>query len=656
MGKKIIVTGGGIVSSNRAEYVSRAKVGEHEESPRSLFSATESGLKRTVANRYLGRGDEMPEDGHLSELVFSLEQKDFRKLGTDAASRKQEMEEVVREGLAKLWAELGVTDVRYIAGIHLNTGNPHAHILYDRNAINATTGAPAKVPKIPRDWFWRQAGVNSKLGGMFEEGLSKHSVAAPPKSVQTMSRKNGVFIPAREFNLTRIGKTLDSISSVNHISPHQVQQLYDNGSMYVSRQGSLTFVRRDSEGNVTGYSYQSGYQPEDAKGFFYIGDPKKATHYILVENPKEALAALELTSHRDLSEVCFVAADKLQAPAGFVSFIRERSGSEAVRVVWGLGLDRAGRQETEHYQELETALLENRREGAPRLELYSWSPKPGFGRNWSEQLQYRNLPGELKAIAKVLAVAGEVEVAGIDEAATAAYEQKVTETFAGVVVKAEKEEFVIYERTDDDGGGEIGRYSLAETNDDEVFAGTSFTVLSIGGETFAQPPDNFADELEVINFIMERHGAEQEAKRQEEAEAARREAESQAQTESAREVLAEKERPPLSAKEITERLKEIPLEDVMPRLGLQLTYDQDRREYVYRDAGEQWKIKTQGLMWCDRYDDNRGGRNALNLVMHFQGAGFAEARSFLLENFGTDYIPHRRRAPSRRRVQSLRSS
>lgn len=637
MSKRIIVSGGGIVSGSRADYISKSRLGESETEERKLFNATETNLSRHAATNFLGDG-ETPKDGDVAELIFSLERKDFERLGATLEEQKAAMQEVVREGLENLWKELGVKDVRFIAGIHLNTNNPHAHIAFVRDAVDIETGKTRSLPKIPRNWFWRNNDENSKLAKMFENALINRTMATPPDSVLTKANSK-LFLPAREFSTERIEKALNHLSEVNHISPHFVEALTDNRSLYVSRQGALVFLRRDVEGNTTGYVYNQGYQPDETKGFFYIGNPKTAARFIIVENPKEALAALELVGHRDLSEVCFVASDKQKAPAAFTEFLRERSNEASVRVIWAIGLNRDGVQETANYEELQIALTENRKDNAPTLEFYSWTPKEGYGKNWSNQLQFRNLPGELNGITRKLLIADAQVTDALDTNLTDEYAERVKATFANVIIENENNEFIVYQKTADGKGVEYGRYQSFAPVETDNFVVPEFSITSLKGEPIPAW-GAFTDELEVINEIQEIYASRVET---EFLEAVAGESEvltkDSADAEAASDVVENQPDKNLSYKEITQILKDIPLEDVMPRLGLYLTYDEERREFAYRDNGTLFKIKVNGNLWCDRYDDNRGGRNALNLVMHVNSQSFAEARGFLLDNFGTEYVP-----------------
>lgn len=652
MSKKMVVTGGGLVSGSRADYIAKGKLSENEGKVRELFSSSDSGLNRSKANKFLSGNDRL-EEGFLRELIFSPERKVFLGLGKNSDKRKVAMQEIMREGLDNLWKELGYSNVRYIGGIHLNTNNPHTHIIYMKDAIDTETGEKIFMPAIPRSWFWRKDGENSKLASFFEEAVARRTLAAPPESLTTKFAKEEIFLPVYEFNEDRIDQTLNRLSEVNAISPHWVEGLTDNKSLYVSRQGALTFIRRDVDGNATGYVYATGYQPQEEKGFFYIGNAKTATKYLIVENPKEALSILELMSGRDLSDVCIVASDKKKTPVAFENFLRERSNEKSVRVIWSLGLDRKKTQEQEFYQDLQVSLLENRKDDAPTLEFYSWSPRQGYGRNWSNQLQMRNLPGELKGIAqKVFVAEKQIESEEIKLEVDLQYNEKVAATFKNVIIDNEGDQFVVYEkvRTEDINaddvkfgkGKEYGRYETLSQTEDEFFT-PEFSVISIDGETLGEPLNGFSDELDVINQIIETFGNKIEneflkAEKQNEtaSEILTAESENAAATE---DVIINQPARNLTAKEKTERIKEIPLEDILTRRGFSLTYDVKRKEYVYRDAGDSFKIKVKNDLWCDRYDDNRGGRNPINLVMHLEGKSFADARAELIDDFGTEYIP-----------------
>ncbi len=129
---KIFVSGGKATSASRTHYIATTKLTKEEGISRKLFSDSENSLSGTNAKNYLLNNSNTDVD--LIELVLSLEKKDFEKLGINLKTRIKSMREAVREGVNNLWKELGVKDVRWAAGIHLNTANEHAHIVSIRNS------------------------------------------------------------------------------------------------------------------------------------------------------------------------------------------------------------------------------------------------------------------------------------------------------------------------------------------------------------------------------------------------------------------------------------------------------------------------------------------------------------------------------------------
>lgn len=641
---KLIISGGGATTASHSKYISRAKGSETYIDEKILFNDEESNLTEWLAVKHLSR--EETKDQFI-KLVFSTEKKDFNKLGETKEERLLKMETVVREGLENLWEKLGVKNVKWIAGTHLNTGNPHTHIIFNTSAFSIETGEKIDVPKIPRSWFWRENNDNSVLAKLFVEPIAANSIATPPESVRTKKPITEVFLPVREFEPDRVEKTLHRLSQIGGIAPHLVEHLTSNQSLYVSRQGALTFVRRDVAGYATGYVYENGYQPEDEKGFFYVGNPKTATRFIIAETPKEVLAALELISHRDLSEVCLVASDKKNVPLALTEHLKEISTKKPVRIIWSLGLNRDGVQETGNYADLQVELLERRPENSPTLEFYAWQPKAGFGHTWNYQVQSRNHPGEIKGIITKVLIADAHVSEPLSEAATQSYYQQVAVAFRDVDIRHEADTFIVSAKTLEGVGIEYGRYIKKSnpTTGEELF-----TVNSVDGDAVATPgreiEPEFYDETEAVARIKYLFGEKISAEfLQAENAMAQRPAETETitpaetQIENATAVIDDLPNLKLTAREKTERLKEIPLEDVMPYLGLSLVYDQKRREYVYRDNGKANKIKVTGDLFCDRYHDNRGGKNAINFVMHIRGDNFNDARQFLIDHLGWHYIP-----------------
>src|SRR5689334_25276920 len=55
-----------------------------------------------------------------------------------------------REAIAEMRTELRAREMRWVAGIHLNTDNPHLHILISKEIKDLVTDKPRRMGRIPR--------------------------------------------------------------------------------------------------------------------------------------------------------------------------------------------------------------------------------------------------------------------------------------------------------------------------------------------------------------------------------------------------------------------------------------------------------------------------------------------------------------------------
>ena len=73
-----------------------------------------------------------------------ITEEDFDKLGDDEKEKQARFREMIREGMKGMAAELNVEELTWVAGIHRNTENPHAHIVMSKNVIELGTERPKK--------------------------------------------------------------------------------------------------------------------------------------------------------------------------------------------------------------------------------------------------------------------------------------------------------------------------------------------------------------------------------------------------------------------------------------------------------------------------------------------------------------------------------
>ncbi|MDQ2676550.1 MAG: relaxase MobL [Actinomycetota bacterium] len=156
---KVVSTGGG-GGSGLAGYISERGRDESLEGPepRPLFTSwrgeDRDEMSVAEANGHLaGDADRIPEKDELLHLIVSLTEKEFEALGDTNADRAERLKGAIRDGMRELEREVGVEDLRYAAGIHLNTENPHVHIAVQKEAPVPDSETTAAIERLPRSFF-----------------------------------------------------------------------------------------------------------------------------------------------------------------------------------------------------------------------------------------------------------------------------------------------------------------------------------------------------------------------------------------------------------------------------------------------------------------------------------------------------------------------
>ena len=147
----VISTGGGAGASRITRYIAERDKDLEREGPgsRPLFSEDREGLTYRAADRVLDADGRPPKDD-LLHLSVSLEEADFEKLGADEKERQARLREDIREGMKGMAEELNVERLTWVAGIHHNSDNPHAHIVVHKQAIERGTGKEKRIGRIPK--------------------------------------------------------------------------------------------------------------------------------------------------------------------------------------------------------------------------------------------------------------------------------------------------------------------------------------------------------------------------------------------------------------------------------------------------------------------------------------------------------------------------
>jgi hypothetical protein len=139
-------------ASEATRYIARSKLHAEREgnSLRLLFSDSHDALSHWQADRLLSGGSHRLAKDDILHYVLSVQDAgDFKRLGASDDERKDFLREAVRAALREAEKELKVLRLHWTAGIHLNTDNPHAHIVISRHAIDSETENLRRIGKLP---------------------------------------------------------------------------------------------------------------------------------------------------------------------------------------------------------------------------------------------------------------------------------------------------------------------------------------------------------------------------------------------------------------------------------------------------------------------------------------------------------------------------
>lgn len=179
---------GGSGASRATRYISeRDRDPEREGTkPRPLFSDREDTLTYRGADRLLTGGAGAPDKDDLIHIAVSFNKEDFERLGPTDTERKEQLREVTREAIAEMRTDLRAREMRWVAGIHLNTDNPHIHLLIHKEVRDLVTDRTRRVGRIPKEllpYSEARAGggtrpVEGRIGGHFVAALDIHIARA----------------------------------------------------------------------------------------------------------------------------------------------------------------------------------------------------------------------------------------------------------------------------------------------------------------------------------------------------------------------------------------------------------------------------------------------------------------------------------------------
>ncbi len=150
-------------AASPTKYISERERDEEREGSehRSLFSAEHDKLSVEESNRVINGKDTLDRNDTL-HVVLSLRPDDFEKLGVTDKERSKALVDIIRVGMEEGRDSIKADHLRWVGGIHLNTDNPHAHLVIWREYKNVEHYKQMKLNKLPYRWLPKSEGFGEE--------------------------------------------------------------------------------------------------------------------------------------------------------------------------------------------------------------------------------------------------------------------------------------------------------------------------------------------------------------------------------------------------------------------------------------------------------------------------------------------------------------
>jgi len=174
-------------TSEATRYIARSDLDREREGKnlRKLFSGERDELSHYEADRWLTAGGARPDKKDIIHYVLSLQEPgDYERLGANDKERNERLREAVRGVMRTAEKEMRVERLQWAAGIHLNTDNPHVHIVISRYALDRDTEKLRRFGKLPhriaphneRQPDGAKSFVHGALLDVFSEQIEAHQL------------------------------------------------------------------------------------------------------------------------------------------------------------------------------------------------------------------------------------------------------------------------------------------------------------------------------------------------------------------------------------------------------------------------------------------------------------------------------------------------
>src|SRR6266850_1142613 len=220
-------------ASGVTRYIAESKRNPEKErlqdkEPRPLFSANEDKLTYLEANELLAQtSGSLAEKEDVVHIVISLEKEDFEQLGETRQEQIEAFKEIIREAAQEIENEVNYVELHWVAGIHLNTEHPHAHIAISREGWDRTTEKGKRIEHLPRtllphntkDKQGEKTFVPGKIAQTISNGIEKQRELLRARNPERYSKEQDKNLTPISNHDEAIHQTADKEVLAHELSP-----------------------------------------------------------------------------------------------------------------------------------------------------------------------------------------------------------------------------------------------------------------------------------------------------------------------------------------------------------------------------------------------------------------------------------------------------
>lgn len=204
------------------------KEGLQDKEPRPLFSSNQDRLTYLEANELLAQtSGSLAEKEDLVHIVISLEKEDFEQLGETREEQIEAFKEIIREAAEEIEIEVTFVELHWVAGIHLNTEHPHAHIAISREGWDRTTEKGKRIEHLPRtllphntkDEQGEKTFVPGKIAQTVSNGIEKQRELLRARNPERHSKEQDKSLTPIPNHDEAIRQTTDKEALTHDLSP-----------------------------------------------------------------------------------------------------------------------------------------------------------------------------------------------------------------------------------------------------------------------------------------------------------------------------------------------------------------------------------------------------------------------------------------------------